>query len=221
MMSIPNHLNRSPNEIISEEGKVFYEFSGFMYRAMSWLDVADRCGDFPAFYYACIDARLAIEHQMFEILVICAGEDFDSETYQKCVKKPRDLDKILRRTAPDYIKLQKFTNIASSLMPDGPSVGFWDVQELRKSWGRISHYLHWRGETSETSDDPQWRLSAIKEVKSIIEPMWQKSRSGHMGALNISTMPSPVREIWEDYRSDKIDDRSAKVRLDIVKTVLI
>ena len=158
---------------------------------------------------------------MFEILVICAGENFDSETYQQCVNNSRDLDKILRRTAPDYIKLQKFTTIVSSLMPDVPFVGFWDVQELRKSWGRISHYLHWRGGTSETSDDPQWRLRAIKEVRSIIEPIWQQSRSGHIGALDISTMQSQVREIWEDYRSDKIDDRSAKVRLDLVKTLLI
>ena len=87
-MTAPNHRNRSPMEIISEEGKVFYEYSGFMYRALSWLDIADRSNNFPAFYYACVDARLAIEHLIFEIMVICAGENFDSEAYQQCVKSP-------------------------------------------------------------------------------------------------------------------------------------
>ena len=192
-----------------------------MFRALSWLDIADRSNNFPAFYYACVDARLAIEHLIFEILVICAGENFDSEAYQKCVNSPRDLDKVLRKLAPDYIKLQRFTNIASSLRPDIPSVGFWDVRELRKPWGRISYYLHWCGAAPDTSDNSKWRSCAIEELKSILEPIWQKSRSGHISALRISTMPQSVREVWEDYKADKIDDSATKIRLDIIKGPLI
>ena len=86
MMIAPNYRNRTPKEIISKQ--IYHNASGFMYRAMSWLDVADRSGHFAAFHYACIDARQAIEHLIFEQLAITAGDDLDAEKYKRCV----DLD---------------------------------------------------------------------------------------------------------------------------------
>ena len=217
MMIAPNYRNRTPKEIISKQ--IYHNASGFMYRAMSWLDVADRSGHFAAFHYACIDARQAIEHLIFEQLAITAGDGLDAEKYERCVANPRKLDKLLQQIVPDYEKLQEFTKLVGSLSPDLPLVNQWDIKDLRKSWGRLSRYLHWTGAHPETTEDPSWQAQAIQEVKTIIEPIWQKISSAHSGSFRLESMRQPVREIWNEFRSGQIDFKSAQVRLDLVRGI--
>ena len=216
-MIAPNHRNRTPKEIISKQ--IYHNASGLMFRAMSWLDVADRSGHFAAFHYACIDARLAIEHLIFEQLAITAGDDLDAEKYKRCVDNPGKLDKLLQQIVPDYEKLQEFTKLVGSLTPGPPSVNQWNIKDLRKSWGRLSRYLHWTGAPSHTTENPSWQAQATQEVVAIIEPIWQKMRSGHSGSIRPETMPGPVREIWNEFRSGQIGFKSAQVRLDLVRGI--
>lgn len=217
MIIAPNYRNRTPKEIISE--RIYHDASGFMYRAMSWLDVADRSGHFAAFHYACIDARLAIEHLIFEQLAITAGDALDAEKYERCVANPRKLDKLLQQIVPDYEKLQEFTKLVGSLSPGTPPVNQWDIRDLRKSWGHLSRYLHWTGAPLHTTENPSWQAQAIQEVKTIIEPLWQKMRSGHSGSIRPETMPGPVREIWNEFKDGQIDFESARIRLDVVRGI--
>ena len=187
---------------------------------MSWLDLAKRSGDFPAFYYACIDARLAIEHLIFEQLVICTGGKLDTIKYRRCVKNPKELDKVLQQVMPEYTKLQEFTKIVASLTRGMPPVNPWPIGDLRKSWGRLSRYMHWNGASSDTTDDSTWRTQAIEEVISIVEPIWQKVITGRSGAIQLESMPRPIWEIWDNFRSGKINSTSARIQLDLAKSVI-
>ena len=214
----PSHRNRTAEKIVSEN--VFHDAIGFGYRAASWLDLAIRTRDFAALHYACIDARLAIEHLIFEQLVITAGETLTPEAYKRCLKNSRKLDKLLRSIVPDYKKLQAFTEIVGSLTPGIPRINQWDVDDLMKSWGVLSSYLHWRGAPSETTENNEWQNHAIQKATEIIEPLWQKLSSGHSGCILPRGMKPHVRKIWDEFRLGKIDGASARIRLHIIRPVI-
>jgi hypothetical protein len=213
-MTAPSHKGRTAQEIISEH--VYHDAQGFGYRAASWIDLAKREKAFAAFHYACIDGRLCIEHLIFEQLVISAGESLNVDAYERCLAGPPKLDKLLAQLVPDYDKLQEFTIIVGSINPGSPSVARWKIKELRKSWGRLSHFLHWSG-APESTENASWQENAILEVEGIIGPLWQKIRSEHSGVIRPDTMPPAERLVWEDFCTGKINGESARVRLQIVR----
>lgn len=215
-MAAPNHKNRTAQEIIAEH--IYHDAQGFCYRAASWLDLARRSRQFAAFHYACIDARLSIEHLIFEQLVITAGRALDQVSYQKCLSKPRELDKLLHRLVPDYERLQDFSVIVGSLLPGLPRINRWDIKVLRKSWGRLSHYLHWSGSHTETTENPSWQMDALGEVGAIIDPLWHKISTAYTGSIALASMPPRVREVWEDFRVGRIDAESVRIRLELVRS---
>lgn len=211
----PSHRNRNADEIISDH--VYHDAVGFGYRAASWLDLLKRTQDFAALHYACIDARLAIEHLIFEQLVITAGGALTPEAYKSCLKDSTNLSKRLTRIVPDYEKLQAYTKLVASLSPQLPPVNQWDIKDLMKSWGILSSFLHWSGAHPETTENKEWQDQAIQKATKIIEPLWQKMSSGHSGCMRPEDMKPNVREIWEDFRVGKIDRKSARIRLEITE----
>ncbi len=211
----PMHRNRTADEIISQD--IYHDAQGLSYRAASWLDLVERTGDFAALHYACVDARLAIEHLIFEQLVVTGGEALTHEAYKTCLSNPRNLSKMLRKIVPDYEKLQDFTELVGSMSPGLPPVNKWDINGLMKSWGVLSSYLHWSGAPSETTEKQEWQNQAVKKASEVIEPLWQKISSGHSGCMAPQGMKPRVREIWEDFRVGKIDRESARIRLEIVR----
>ncbi len=214
-MHVPSHRNRTADEIISD--RVYHDALGFGYRAASWLDLVKRTGDFAALHYACIDARLAIEHLIFEQLVITGGEALTPEAYKRCLANPGNLNKLLGRIVPDYEKLQAFTELVGSLSPELPRVNQWDIKGLMNSWGVLSSYLHWSGAHPETTENQEWQNQAIQKATEIIEPLWQKMSSGHSGCMPPEGMNPHVREVWEDFRVGKIGHESARIRLEIIR----
>lgn len=78
---IPNHKNRSADSIVSEQ--VRFESSGYIYRALSWLDLAKRNSSPVAFQYAVLDTRQGIEQLLFEELLISVGTKLDRAEYEK------------------------------------------------------------------------------------------------------------------------------------------
>lgn len=214
-MHVPSHRNRTADEIISD--RVYHDALGFSYRAASWLDLVKRTGDFAALHYACIDARLAIEHLIFEQLAITAGEALSPEAYKRCLAKPSRLKKLLEQIVPDYDRLQTFTAIIGSLNPGLPPVNQWNIKDLMMSWGVLSSYLHWSGAYPETTENQEWQNRAIQKAAEIIEPLWEKMSSAHSGCMPPESMKPSVREIWEDFRVGKINRESARLRLQIVR----
>ena len=73
-MSIPDYLNRTPNEILSE--KVYFDSAGYAYRGLSWLDYSKKHTDVQALQFAALSTRFSIESIIFETIIISVGRDF-------------------------------------------------------------------------------------------------------------------------------------------------
>jgi hypothetical protein len=214
-MTAPSHRGRTAEQIISEH--VYHDAQGFGFRAASWFDLAKQSNLFAALHYACIDGRLCIEHLIFEQLVITAGDSLNAPAYERCLAEPRKLDRLLAQIVPDYEKLQEFSTIVGSLTPGLPPLNHWNIKELRKSWGRLSYYLHWSGAHPETTENPDWQKTAMREVEGIIDPLWHKISLAYSGGIRPKSMPLPVREVWEEFRAGKLDQESARIRLELVR----
>ena len=168
-------------------------------------------------HYACIDARLPIEHLLFEQLVITAGPAFTEVEYKRCLSESRKLNELLTQMVPDYDKLLQFSQIVGELNPRLPKVNRWDIKGLMKSWGRLSALLHWNGAHSRTTEDPAWQQDALSEASDVIESLWTQMSSAQSGSIRVDTMPQAVRDVWESFKDGRIDRESAKVRLRIVR----
>ncbi len=214
-MNAPSHRGRTAEQILTEN--IYHDAQGFAFRAASWLDFVQRTKHFAAFQYACIDARLAIEHLIFEQLVITRGRSFTRDEYKRCLAKPRKLNNLIEKINPDYERLQTFTQIICLLDPRLPAVNKWDVKELMKFWGALSSYLHWKAAHSETTEDVNWQDSAIGQIADIIEPLWQKISSAQSGCIAVDSMRPAVRQIWEDFRKERINEQSARIRLTVIR----
>ena len=65
MFNPPDYRNRSSNQILSEH--LYFDSVGHVYRAVSWLDYFERTKRFSSLHYSFIEARMGIEHLLFEI----------------------------------------------------------------------------------------------------------------------------------------------------------
>ncbi|MBA2351249.1 MAG: hypothetical protein H0V78_05520 [Burkholderiales bacterium] len=214
-MTASDHKQRTAEQIITEG--IFHDAKGFGYRAASWLDLVKRTGQFAALHYASIDGRLAIEHLVFEQIIITAGAALTEENYKRLLSEPRKLSKLLEQIVPDHEKLQDFTEIIGSLSSGIPRVNKWNIKKLMRSWGILSSYLHWSGSHIQTTESPEWQGQAIQKVAQIIEPLWEKMNSALSGCMCIESMKPQVRSVWEDFRAGTIDAASVRIRLEIVR----
>jgi len=214
----PSHVSRTPAQIVGE--KLHFDSSGYLYRAMSWIDYFERSYQFPALLYACIEARYGIEYLMFEEIVISTGANLSIDEYEKCLKSPTKLYNALRRISPDYEKLQGFTKIIVSSEPGLPNIIQWNLKSLLKSWGSISDYLHWCGSKNNTTELKKWRLNAGAKIRSVVEPIWLNISSGQSAIMHPNEMRPEIRDIWEQYRNNTIDAKGVKIRMEILEPML-
>ena len=80
-ITILKYTDRSPQQIISE--KVYFDSVGYIYRALSWLDIAKKRLNVCALQYAAHDTRQGIEQLLFEELVLSVGTSLDRVEYEK------------------------------------------------------------------------------------------------------------------------------------------
>ena len=217
MYSAPDYKNRGPEEIISQ--RVYFDSLGHLYRAVSWLDHFDRTGLLPSLFYSCIEARMGIEHLLFEELILSTGLQLRRDDYERCLKNRMNFTKLIQELSPDYQKLQQFTRVVVELTKQEtdtsmPDLIFWEPRQLEKSWGKLSKYLHWSGSTIETTGQRDWVSNAQEELGRIILPIWERMSSGLTGLLHPCSMESNVRKIWSDFANGKIDIDKVKMLLD-------
>jgi hypothetical protein len=138
------------------------------------LDYAKRTGSVPALLYSALETRLAIEHLLFEELIMSVGGRLDRKKYEKCKGSSTKLAKIIRKLSPDYRQLVSFTRTISSLIPNGPPLVEWEHEKLLKHWGALSSFLHWAGETKETSESSQWFMKGLETTEQVATYLWEK-----------------------------------------------
>ena len=217
-MRTPDFTNRGPADIVTEN--VFFDSAGFVYRALSWLDYAKRTASTTALQYAALETRQAIEHLLFEELVMSVGGQLEKSEYRKCKGNAKELAQIIRRLSHDYQKLVAFTRTILSLLPNSPPLVQWDYEILLKHCGTISTYLHWAGEVKETFESPAWFVRGLEMVERAATYLWDKMTAGFSGVMMPEKMQPEIRWLWEDFKSGKIDLDSVRERAHIVLPVL-
>ena len=115
MLKGPEYKGRTPEQIISE--RIHLDSVGYVYRALSWIDVAKHGRNVCALQYAAHDARQGIEQLLFEEIILSVGTQLDRREYEKCKGNSTKLHKIIRRLNPEYNKLGQFTQAIISILP--------------------------------------------------------------------------------------------------------
>ncbi len=168
---IPEYRGRSADVIVSEN--ICNESSGYIYRALSWLDLAKRKRSSPAFQYAAHDTRQGIEQLLFEELVLSTGAALSRDEYQKCLGNSTKLHAIIKRLSPEREKLARFTQAIMSVASAPIDLVIWDHGLLMKHWGTVSDYLHWSGAIDETIDSWPWVEEGISKTEQACSYIWR------------------------------------------------
>jgi hypothetical protein len=130
---IPDHKNRSPEQIIGDTNE--YDASGRIFKAISWLDFAKRHSSVSALEYAALETRLGIEQLLFQQLVIGVGTRLEKKDYKRCKGNTEKLDDIIQKLIPRYDKLVEFT---AALVPTSIPIARWDNRKLIAFSGKVS-----------------------------------------------------------------------------------
>ncbi len=208
-MSIPSFRNRTPIEIITEQP--FYESSGRIYRALSWLDYAINNRNISALEYAALETRLGIEQLLFEQLIVGVGSELDAREYKKCKGQVKALRGIIEKLIPKYEKLIEFT---IAMAPKGLPITKWDNQKLDKLSGKVSEYLHWSGGLDVTVQSEEWFDSGVAIVENAAQYIWQGLTTGNTGVMNLKKLEPEMFQLWELYEAGKISLEHAVQRAD-------
>lgn len=191
--------------------------SWHFFQAKSWLDYGKRHQSFSSVHYAAIELRYGIEYLLFE-LVVTGNPDLTENEYKACLGKPKEMNKLLRDSQRPYEKLAQFTHIILSLENAFTLKTYsWQLSELFKYWGIASEYLHFCGSHAHTYRSERWIISSINKLEDLTNHFLGKTTFALMPPQK---MKPAVREIWSDFRDDKIDERSAKVRLQLIQFII-
>jgi hypothetical protein len=214
----PDYTNRTPDQIIGRD--VFFDSVGYIYRSLSWIDIAKRERSVCALQYAAHDARQAFEQLLFEEIVFSVGTKLDCDEYQKCKGSSTKLNKIIYRLNPEYQKLVSFTQAVVSADPELLPIVVWDHKYIMKLWGKVSNYLHWSGEPAETVESIEWLNKGIVTVEAAAQYIWKMNLTGYTAIMMPQTMQPDIRHCWERYRTGEIDTEAVKRIAELVLPVL-
>lgn len=192
---------------------------GYLFCAMAWLDYYRRFPSFNPLQYAAISARKGIEYLFFEALLLGLEGAPTEVEYQKWLKSATaaSLKKLLKNLSPRYERLQAFSCIVAPLEPNVPKLRKWNQSDLMMRWGQVSELLHWNGAYARTTDDETWLGCTNESLEKVITPMWINIMSGHNGLMPPEEMHAHTRMIWDDYDAGRIDDESARLRLELMR----
>ena len=214
---IMNPEGKSANQII--KSKRFDDYSWHILQAKSWLDLTKREQLPGTLHYAAIELRYGIEYLLFELLIL-AKDDLAESEYQKCLRKPDKMKKMLENAETPYKKLSQFSKIALKLTPNIPKLMFWDLNKLFLYWGIASEFLHFVGSQSKTYDSERWLIKSIARLEKPLEEIWQSvTQTAGIGLLRPKTMSPVTFEIWQDFCQGKIEEDSVEFRLKMVQPI--
>ena len=215
---IPNYRGRAANAIITE--KVHNESSGYIYRALSWLDLAKREKSSPAFQYGAHDAGNGIEQLLFEELVQCTGARLERSEYQRCLGNSTKLYATINRLSPDREKLGKFVQTVMATGNPKFDLVVWDHKLLMKYWGTVSEYLHWAGAIDETIGKWSWVEAGIAKTEEACMYIWKNQTEKETGVMLPASMHPEIVALWERFKAGRIGVDEVKIACELLQPVL-
>ena len=214
-MAIPSFKNRNPTDIITE--KKFYESSGRIYRAMSWIDYAKSSRNISALEYAALETRLGIEQLLFEQLIVGVGSKLDKSEYKKCTGQAKKLNQLIESLIPKYERLITFTK---AMAPTNIPITQWDNRKLIQFSGRVSEYLHWSGGLDITIQSATWYERGLTEVETAASYVWNGLTTGNTAVMSLEKLEPEMLELWNLYSTDQITIEAAVQRAESMEAML-
>ena len=212
---IPPHRNRSPEEIIEENN--YFESSGRIYKAISWLDYANKNKNISALEYAAFETRIGIEQLIFEQLIVSVGTELEISEYKKCKGSAKKLDQIINKLISRYEKLVDFS---IALGPKNIPITKWNNKRLIEYSGRVSTYLHWSGGLDVTIQSQKWFENGMRVVGEAANYIWHGLTTGNTGIMPIEKLEPEIKELWILYELGKITIESVITRAEILLPIL-
>ena len=218
-MTIPDYRNRTLDDIVYRE--LHFDSVGYVYRGLSWLDLARKTDSVCALQYAASDVRQGIEHLLFEELVLSVGGALGRKEYERCKGQATKLHKIMRRLSPDYERLLDFLQAALQAEPHALQIIKWDYKLLLKHWGALSAYLHWAGAPADTVECDEWFRVGVEVVDAAGSYIWERKTRGYSGVMLPNDMTSEIRDAWDRYRNNEIDLNGVRRIAEIARPALL
>lgn len=215
---IPDFRGRTAHAIITEN--VRNESSGYVYRALSWLELAKREKSGPAFQYGAHDARQGIEQLLFEELVLSTGVNLNRAEYQRCLGNSTKLHAIIKRLSPDREKLSLFVQAIMATGDHQLALMVWDHKLLMNYWGTVSSYLHWAGAVDETINNWSWVKAGIEKTEEACLYIWRNQTEKGTGVMLPSDMHPEMAALWERFKTGSIGIREVKIACELLQPVL-
>lgn len=215
---IPNFRGRTAHVIITEN--VFNDSVGYVYRALSWLDLAKREKSSPAFQYGAHDARQGIEQLLFEELVLSTGANLERSEYQKSLGNSTKLHAIIKRLSPDREKLGIFVKAVMETGNPKFELMVWDHKLLMNYWGVVSNYLHWAGAIDETINKLSWVETGIVQTEEACLYIWKNKTKKETGIMLPSDMHPEIAALWLRFKAGSIGEKEVKIACELLHPVL-
>lgn len=215
---IPNFRGRTAHTIITEN--VFNDSVGYVYRALSWLDMAKIEKSGPAFQYAAHDARQGIEQLLFEELVLSTGANLERSEYKRCLGNSTKLHAIIKRLSPDREKLGVFVQVV--MATGGPKLELmvWDHKLLMNYWRAVSNYLHWAGAIDETINKWSWVEAGIAKTEEACLYIWKNKTEKETGVMLPFDMHPAIAALWQRFKAGSIGEKDVKIACELLQPVL-
>lgn len=207
------------NSLIEEKREVSYDWH--LAQAIKWLKYDNGRELDSILVYASVDLRIAIERYFFELLLLLKSNNLTSQEQDRCTSKDGILD-FVRETEPYYVKRAKFTNLIAAITPGFPRVVIVDFKYLTNKWHTLSEYCHKQLAPKESFDSTnrEFQNKGFKVIKDTVDYFMKIERTQAFGLVNPQTMPIEVKNVYEKYINDDIDDEKAKGTLRIMEPVL-
>jgi len=219
---IPPIEGKTADEIITEPYRD--EPGWHVHTALRWLNYVDRDGAVIVLHYAAFHLRHAVEHLWLWIFSAACGGSFSVRQYQEAINDTTKLYKLLNKHAPEYEKFARFDELIQEVDPLlHPRAIIWDNAKLRRIHGGCGEKLLHLQEAGETGyRSPVWVRDRTEFLRASASWMWNLMNKGggnilvnYPNGLN----PEP-RLVWDDFRTGKIDEESAKIRLKLIHPLI-
>lgn len=214
-MPPPSFLCRTPNEIVTTLN--YFESSGRVFKALSWLDYAKKSKCISALEYSALETRLAIEQLIFEQLIVGVGTKLDAKHYKQCRGDAGKLNSIIKKLIPKYEDLVDFT---IAMAPAEIPITKWDNRKLDSFSGKVSTYLHWSGGLDATVQSSEWFEAGISVVEEATQYIWDGLTLGNTGIMSLEKPEPEIFELWEQYANRKITLVDAVARAKKLEPIL-
>lgn len=199
---------------------IFDDSSWHFFQARSWIDFAKRSQLPSAVHYAAFELRYGIEYLLFELLQL-VNESLTQRDYEKCLRDPGMMKKMLSPLGANYQRLAEFTAVLLSSDPHAPKFLFWDVGMLFRYWGTASEYLHFVGAQKLTYQDANWLIKSLAALEGPLEELWVGvTGTVGKGIMRPSGMQPEVHAAWLDFSPGAISKDDLSLRLRILDPVL-